>query len=96
MRSPARSLAAARLAASSLAAPPFRALSTAAGVAVAERPETVVETASVGLAPVKTEEQVALEAADVHKLELARKELDAKLQSESSTQINDPQVRLSD
>jgi hypothetical protein len=43
---------------------------------------------------VKTVEQTELEVADALALEVARKELDAKLATESSTQINDPQVSL--
>ncbi len=40
----------------------------------------------------RTDEALDLETSDALDLELARKELDAKLQTESSSQINDPQV----
>ena len=86
LRSPARSLAALRLA--SLA--PLRGLSTEATVAVAELPALPIEalpTRQLGTA--KAEEEPDEE---VRKLEAARKELDVKLQVEGSTQINDPQV----
>jgi hypothetical protein len=93
VRSPARCLAASRHAAS-LAQASRRALSTETTVAAREESVAVVEAAAEApLAVIVKNEEPEAEV-DALALEVARKELEAKLTTESITQINDPQVSL--